>query len=84
MHFFVVVFVLVVFLMATPARYGSSQARGQTGATAAGLHHSHSYWNRASSATYNTAHSNARSLTQRARPGIEPRMLMDTSQAHYS
>ena len=27
---------------ATPAVYGSSQARGQTGASAAGLHHSHS------------------------------------------
>ena len=28
--------------MATPAAYGSSWARGQTGAAAAGLHHSHS------------------------------------------
>ena len=27
---------------ATPAVYGSSQASGQTGASAAGLHHSHS------------------------------------------
>ena len=27
---------------ATPAAYGSSQAKGQTGASAAGLHHSHS------------------------------------------
>ena len=25
-----------------PMAYGSSQAKGQTGATAAGLHHSHS------------------------------------------
>ena len=30
------------FLRATPAAYGGSQARGRTGATAAGLHHSHS------------------------------------------
>ena len=37
--------------------YGSSKARGQIGATAAGLHHSHS---------------NAGSLTQWAKPGIEP------------
>ena len=28
--------------MATPEAYGSSQARGQIGAVAAGLHHSHS------------------------------------------
>ena len=29
--------------MATPSTYGSSQARGQIGAAAAGLHQSHSY-----------------------------------------
>ena len=28
--------------MAAPVAYGGSQARGQTGAVAAGLHHSHS------------------------------------------
>ena len=28
---------------ATPEAYGGSQARGQMGATAAGLHHSHSH-----------------------------------------
>ena len=28
---------------ATPGAYGVSQARGQIGATAAGLHHSHSF-----------------------------------------
>ena len=28
--------------MATPTGYGGSQARGQIGAAAAGLHHSHS------------------------------------------
>ena len=35
-------FVLCSFLFrASPAAYGSSQARGQIGATAASLHHSH-------------------------------------------
>ena len=41
----------------TPVAYGDSQARDPTGATAAGLHHSHS---------------NAGSLTHCVRPGIEP------------
>ena len=31
-----------LFFRAVPAAYGGSQARGQTGAAAAGLHHSHS------------------------------------------
>ena len=35
-------FCFVLFLRATPAAFGSSLARGQIGATAAGLHHSHS------------------------------------------
>ena len=45
--FFVVVVVVVVVVgffclfRATPQAYGSSQARCQIGATAAGLHHSH-------------------------------------------
>ena len=34
-------FLLSVF-RATPVAYGSSQAKGQIGAVAAGLHHSHS------------------------------------------
>ena len=33
---------LKMFPMATPAAYGISQARGQIGAAASGLHHSHS------------------------------------------
>ena len=50
-------FFFVSFLCrATPTTYGSSQARSQIRATAAGLHHSHS---------------NAKSLTHWARPGIE-------------
>ena len=32
----------IFVLRAPPAAYSSSQARGQIGATAAGLHHSHS------------------------------------------
>ena len=51
-------FILIFFfLRAAPVPYGNSQARGQIGATAASLHYSHS---------------NARSLTHSARPGIEP------------
>ena len=36
------VFVCLFVLMAAPAAYGSSQARGWTGSTVAGLCHSHS------------------------------------------
>ena len=36
------IFFFFVFYRATPAAYGSSQARGLIGAMAAGLHHSHS------------------------------------------
>ena len=35
-------FLTFFFLMAAPAAYGSSQARGGIGAAAASLHHSHS------------------------------------------
>ena len=35
-------FFLFFFFRASPTAYGDSQARGQIGATAAGLHHSHS------------------------------------------
>ena len=38
-----VTFPIIAFLfMVAPAAYGRSQARGQMGATAAGLHHNHS------------------------------------------
>ena len=52
------------FFRATPMAYGSSQAQGQIGATAAGL--GHSYSNMGSeppSVTYSTAHGSAGSLT---------------------
>ena len=57
------------FFRAAPTAYGSSQARGPTGATAANLHHSHS---NTGSETYTTAHGNTGSPTHGARPGIEP------------
>ena len=39
--FFLLLLLLFAFFMATPAAYGSSQARGRVGAAAASLHHSH-------------------------------------------
>ena len=60
---------------AAPAAYGSSQARSQLGAIAASHSHSHSHSHARSklqSVTYTAAHSNARSLTLCAGPGIEP------------
>ena len=73
---------------ATLMACGNSQARGPIGARAAGLSHSQSnagsgprlqptpqlqkHGIQAASATYTTVHSNAGSLTQWARPGIEP------------
>ena len=50
-------FFFSLLFRATPATNVSSQARGQIGATAASLYHSHS---------------NTGSLTHWARPGIEP------------
>ena len=49
---------------AAPTAYGGSQARGRIRAAATGLRQSHSNAGiRATSATYTTAHGNARSLT---------------------
>jgi len=42
MVFIFIYFYLIFLFMAAPAAYGSSQARGQIGAAAAGLCHSHS------------------------------------------
>ena len=61
------------FFRASPTACGGSQARGGIGATAAGLRHSHS--NAGSEPCLRptpTAHGNARSITCRVRPGIEP------------
>ena len=55
---------LFCLFRATLAACGGSQARGHIGAVAVGLHHSHSKCQiGAASATYTTAHRNARSLT---------------------
>ena len=52
------------FLMATPLAYGSSWARGQIGAAAAGLRHSHSHVvSEPHLRPTPQAHGNARSLT---------------------
>ena len=65
--------VCLLFLWATPAAYGDSQARGLIGAVAAGLRQSHSKWRiRAASATYTTAHGNTGSFTHWAGAGIKP------------
>ena len=71
--FFVFFFFLFFFLLfrAKPTAYGCSQARGWIRAATASLHHSYSNLG-SMSATYTTAHSNARSPTHWARPGIKP------------
>ena len=61
-------FFIFLLFRATPTACGSSQARGQSGATA-DSHGKGRIW--ATSATCTTAHHNARSPTQWARPGIE-------------
>ena len=71
-RFFVSFFVFCLF-RAAPKAYGSSQARGRIGATAAGLHHSSRQRQiRAASAIHTTAHGNTGSLSHWVRPGIEP------------
>ena len=60
---------------AASSAYGGSQARGPIRAVATGPRQSQSHSNVGSepaSATYTTAHVNARSLTHRARPGTKP------------
>ena len=59
LSFFLFFFFISFFLFrAAPAAFGSSQAKGRKGATAPGLHHSHS-------------HSHTRSLAHWVRPGTE-------------
>ena len=57
LFFIFLIFCLSIFSRASPTACGSSQARGLTRAVATSLHYSHS---------------NARSITHCARPGIEP------------
>ena len=62
--------VTTFFLRVMPMRYGSSQARGWIGATAAGLHHSTATWDPSCVCDlYTTAHGNAGSFTHWASQG---------------
>ena len=68
-----IVFYLFIFLSFVFEAYGSSQARGWIRSTAAGLRHIHCQCqNKTVSANYPAAHSNTRSLTHWAGPGIKP------------
>ena len=58
------IYLLIFLFSAIPAAYGSSQARGQIGATITSLCYSHS--------SVGSAHSSAGSLTHWVRPGIKP------------
>ena len=69
---FIYLFLSFVFSKAARASYGGSQARGQIGAVATGLRHSHSNMGSELCLQPTPQHSNARSLTQAARPGIVP------------
>ena len=60
------------FFRAAPVAYGSSQARGWIGATADGLHHSHSNMG-SEPGLWPTAHHNAGSLTHQVGQGLNPR-----------
>ena len=75
---FLILFIYLFILLFRAAAYGGSQARDLIRATAAGLHYScwptpqpqqRRIWT--ASETYTTVHSNASSLTQWVRPGIE-------------
>ena len=70
--FFLWVFFWLSFVFLRPhlCAYGGSQARGWTGAGAAGRPQQCGMW--ATSVPYTTAHGNARSSTHWAVPGIEP------------
>ena len=63
-------FLSFVFLSTTPMAYGDSQTRDLMGAVA--MPQPQPRQIQAESAAYTTDHGNTRSLTQRARPGIEP------------
>ena len=71
--YFILLLLFFCLFRAEPTAYAGSQARGQIGAAAAGLHHSHSNArSKLQSLTYTTAHGNNGSLTHRGRPGIKP------------
>ena len=70
--FFGFIFSFCCLFRATPMVYGSSQASGLMRAPPAAYSQLQQLWIRALSATYTTAHGNARSLTHWGRLGIEP------------
>ena len=76
-------FLLFCLFRAAPTAHGSSQARSWIRAAAAGRRHSHRNLGSAASVTYNTAHSNAGSLTHWGEPGIKPASSLVTSRVHY-
>ena len=75
-YLYFIIIILFYFCFLGPhlqhAADGSSQTRGPMGATAAGLHHSHSNRGSKPHLRQTTAHGNARPLTPWTRPGIEP------------
>ena len=72
-----------IFFRAAGAAYGSSQARGQIRATAAGLHHSHN--NAGLSHIYNLHHSSQQCwiLNPLSEARDQIHMLMDTAQIRF-
>ena len=72
LSFFLFFFPSFLLLRAVPAAYGSSQAGGWLGATAAGHSHSRSCEIWAACAAYAASYGNTRSLTHWARQGIKP------------
>ena len=73
MYIYTYIYIYIHFFMASPTAYGSSQARGRVAAAAAGQQPHPQQYIQAISATYTTAHSNARSLAHWWEPGIEPK-----------
>ena len=84
-YYLKIFFCLFVFFRATPTAYGGSQARGLIGAVATGLHTPEPQQRRiqAESATYTTAHGNARSLTLGFEARDRTRNLMVTSRSRF-
>ena len=86
LHNFLFPFFFFAFFMAAPTAYGGSQARGQIGAIATGLRHSHSntgFRILATSATYTTAHSKGWILSPLSEARDRTCILMNASQIHF-
>ena len=69
---------------ATPAAYGSSQARGLIGTTAASLHHSHSMWDLSRVCDLHHSSQQRQILNPLSKARGQTLILMDTGQDHYS